>query len=522
VEEQLDNSRTEILWELLANPAGKDGLHAYNLQQLVKDYPQSGLLHALLLYAGDEGNLQHAAAYFNPKALYKIANTPDSLGVVDAAQIIAQFTDKPANGHFHIQEEEAYTPVIEEPQQEAGEEIAPPMHDNNWNIEPPAQQEITPPIHNNNWDAEPVAPETSNHFDEPELVIETQKEEIPLNLVTPYVEEMPVNFTIPDEIEEPVSYVEDEENYFNFGEAEVEINEPQPTAERGPEPVADVLPDEYSYTAVEPILPSEINEKQHINEETFDEIVGIEDISLAREYKPANLDIPGITSNSPWFNARKVDLNDEAEKLILNNIAATDFFVFDRAFSDRKNAAPEPAAEIAPEEVIAKYDDEKMPYSFLWWLDKTRKEHAGINQPFVEFKLDTTQSISKSTPDELQQQYYENIFHNTPVVEELAKSEPGEPIKFDPKKKEDEIIERFIHEVPQIKPPSNDKLDNENKAKKSSEDDDELVTETLAVVYADQMLYPKAIATYKKLILKFPEKSRYFAGQIEQLQKKSS
>jgi hypothetical protein len=67
---------------------------------------------------------------------------------------------------------------------------------------------------------------------------------------------------------------------------------------------------------------------------------------------------------------------------------------------------------------------------------------------------------------------------------------------------------------------SADKLDNENKAKRSSEDQDVMVTETLARIYSDQMLYHKAIATYKKLMLKFPEKKLYFAAQIEQLEKK--
>jgi hypothetical protein len=48
------------------------------------------------------------------------------------------------------------------------------------------------------------------------------------------------------------------------------------------------------------------------------------------------------------------------------------------------------------------------------------------------------------------------------------------------------------------------------------------VSETLAQIYIDQMLYHKAIATYKKMMLKFPEKSRYFASQIEQLEKKTN
>ena len=164
-----------------------------------------------------------------------------------------------------------------------------------------------------------------------------------------------------------------------------------------------------------------------------------------------------------------------------------------------------------------------MPFSFLWWLDKVRKEHSGIYQPYVEFKLDTTESIkeTQTPPDELQQQYVENIFHLT-SVEELDRSTGEKPVEFDSKRKEDVIIERFIQEVPQIKPQTGDKLDNENKARKSSEDHHEIVTETLAQIYADQMLYPKAIAAYKKLMLKFPEKSLYFASQIEALEKKTN
>ncbi|MDB5155958.1 MAG: hypothetical protein JWR50_665, partial [Mucilaginibacter sp.] len=73
--------------------------------------------------------------------------------------------------------------------------------------------------------------------------------------------------------------------------------------------------------------------------------------------------------------------------------------------------------------------------------------------------------------------------------------------------KEDQIIERFIQEEPQITHPSGVKLNNENKARRSSEDKEELVTETLAKIYTEQMLYHKAILTYKKLMLKFPEKA---------------
>jgi len=56
-------------------------------------------------------------------------------------------------------------------------------------------------------------------------------------------------------------------------------------------------------------------------------------------------------------------------------------------------------------------------------------------------------------------------------------------------------------------------------AKESLIKNNELVTPTLAKVYLEQKHYGKAILAYEKLILKYPEKSSFFAEQIKLINK---
>lgn len=210
---------------------------------------------------------------------------------------------------------------------------------------------------------------------------------------------------------------------------------------------------------------------------------------------------------------------------ILENIVATDFFAFQDNFQieeyregDTDEGEPEPE----PEPVISKYDDDKLPYTFLWWLAKTRKEHQQIFQPYATPRQEHAgrepkKEGAKSAP-ELQQQYVEHIFHMQSAFD--VNEQEYSPLAFKKNSKGSEIIESFIKNEPQISPPKPEAINNENKARKSAEDHNDVVSETLANIYIEQMLYDKAIETYEKLSLKFPEKSRYFADLIQSLEKK--
>jgi len=59
-------------------------------------------------------------------------------------------------------------------------------------------------------------------------------------------------------------------------------------------------------------------------------------------------------------------------------------------------------------------------------------------------------------------------------------------------------------------------------AEKSLEENEDLVTETLAEIFVKQKKYGKAIKAYKRLSLKFPEKSVYFAARLKKVKKLKS
>jgi hypothetical protein len=79
-----------------------------------------------------------------------------------------------------------------------------------------------------------------------------------------------------------------------------------------------------------------------------------------------------------------------------------------------------------------------------------------------------------------------------------------------------EIIDKFIEANPKITP-----IDKNSTivqvSTQNSIDNSMLMTETLAKVYLEQKKYLKAIQAYEILILKYPEKSSFFADLIEDI-----
>jgi hypothetical protein len=86
------------------------------------------------------------------------------------------------------------------------------------------------------------------------------------------------------------------------------------------------------------------------------------------------------------------------------------------------------------------------------------------------------------------------------------------------RKKKFELLDKFIENNPKIVPTEN--TNPKFNIKESTKfDKNELMTETLAKVYLEQKKYKKAIQAFKILSLKYPEKSGFFADQIQAVKK---
>jgi hypothetical protein len=110
-----------------------------------------------------------------------------------------------------------------------------------------------------------------------------------------------------------------------------------------------------------------------------------------------------------------------------------------------------------------------------------------------------------------------------PVDENLSRVSPMQEEKVEkPQSKKtrskSEIIDRFIENAPRITRSKSDFFNPVDWARNSTVDKENIVSETLAKIYHNQGNTQKAIKIYKKLMLRYPEKSSYFAALIEKIE----
>ena len=101
-----------------------------------------------------------------------------------------------------------------------------------------------------------------------------------------------------------------------------------------------------------------------------------------------------------------------------------------------------------------------------------------------------------------------------PIIRDQEISQTHQPITQQNLEEKLNLIDKFIETKPKIQPIKQDGL-NINLANMNNIQPEALMTETLARIYLEQKQYKKAIQAYKILSLKYPEKSGFFADQIQ-------
>ena len=131
-----------------------------------------------------------------------------------------------------------------------------------------------------------------------------------------------------------------------------------------------------------------------------------------------------------------------------------------------------------------------------------------IGKP-LEFSKDETHSFAEW----LQLSKFQPIVRDEKLSEDAIVPEKETP-QPEEKISKDALIDRFIEanpKMPKINPEA------APVAIEQKDDHTALMTETLARVYLEQRKYQKAIQAYEILILKYPEKSSFFADRISEI-----
>lgn len=229
-------------------------------------------------------------------------------------------------------------------------------------------------------------------------------------------------------------------------------------------------------------------------------------------------------AKTPLFKAEK---RVEMPKTYYDEAIPADFtqYVGEDVFEPRQPEVVTPTIEktpskteekttwILPEERQAVIDT--IVGKFVPTSDKTREieESLDMGKP-LDFKKNDKYSFAQW----LEITRYQPIKRQNEELQEDASAEKNIFDKDDKRAKKFDLIDKFLEKNPKIEAKRNYRS-TIDLADEVQPNEQQLMTETLAKVYLEQGKYSEAIHAYQILILKIPEKSRFFADQIKAIKK---
>jgi tetratricopeptide (TPR) repeat protein len=227
--------------------------------------------------------------------------------------------------------------------------------------------------------------------------------------------------------------------------------------------------------------------------------------------------------NSFKYNyALKVTASHTTDRTVL-----FDFITSDRFIAIQKELYDKKALELLNIDVI---DDELIAPQEKMEAKKNTLEQSILSSIKVaspvnlsddlivaEEKLAIGKPLDFSKNEKHSFQEWLQLSRTQPIVRESDKTTIPLPLpRNEGKKKKAALIDKFIESSPKISPVKHGAAST-IRIDANKDDHSSLMTETLARVYLEQKKYQKAIQAYEILILKYPEKSAFFADHIKDI-----
>ena len=230
-----------------------------------------------------------------------------------------------------------------------------------------------------------------------------------------------------------------------------------------------------------------------------------------------------IVETFPYFQTARLLLTINLYKE--NNIKYHSVLKTTAVYAGNRNILKKHIDRAGKERVTIIFDKEKQtennatPPNDIPAQEKTeqQKETAPTSETTDEPTTPTpsTETKSGSSEEDTIAQLKKIIEQRIREIEAEKKGRQEKPSQKQSKKSKFDLIDEFIAKEPTISRPKAKFYDPVESAKESVVEKEDIVSETLAKIYYDQGYFEKAVRMYEKLILKYPEKSSYFAALIE-------
>ena len=227
--------------------------------------------------------------------------------------------------------------------------------------------------------------------------------------------------------------------------------------------------------------------------------------------------------NSFKYNfALKVTAAHTTDRTVLFDFITSDTFTaIQKDFYDKKTIELHNIhvvdSEIIIHEEKLEYKTNTLEQSILISIKEALPLESDDTTKIFEEKLAIGQPLDFSANEKHSFQEWLQLSRTLPIDRETENTIIPKTLAVDEnKKKKAELIDKFIETSPKI-PPVKHGVTSTVTFDLNKDDNSSLMTETLARVYLEQKKYLKAIQAYQILILKYPEKSSFFADRISDI-----